>query len=136
MEQESGRSVAGAPVHVAAPAPRRRLVGLLVGVVVLVVVAIPAAFCAAGAYLLLAHPEILPRDSPPPPPDVAGGALFSACTLVLLALPVVAGVVAGRVSRRRESRRGRVLWAAFSVLALVAFIAGAAAVAHLVGAAT
>lgn len=109
------------PVPLAAPAPRRPLLGVFAAGVVLAVVAVPAALCAYAALLFFIGGGLY-ADSDAPP-DVAVGVLWSACALVLLALPVLAGLVTARVSIRREHRARNVWVASGAVVIVVAALA-------------
>ncbi len=90
------------------PGPRR-LAGVAVGVVVLALVAIPVAFAAFVAALDFAGCTDgcsggvgMMRDTPAKPGQ---GIIMVGIALLLLALPVVAGVLVARV----RSRRGRLI---------------------------
>lgn len=95
---------------------RRRSIalGLIVGAAVLALIAVPAVFTAmaavasfSGCFLACSAPE--PVD----------GALWTGLTLVLLALPVVAGLMAARV----RSMRGGLMFLGFAAVLLGGYLA-------------
>lgn len=96
-------------------ASRSPLVGILVGLAVLALVAVPAFFSATAAVAGFAGCLF---ECSEPEPDPAVGALWTGLTLVLLALPVAAGLATVRVG----SVRGWLLLAAVGIVALVAYL--------------
>lgn len=79
--------------------PRRSpVLGIVVGLAVLAIVAVPALFTATAAVAGFTGCLI---ECSEPEPDALVGALWAAVTLVLLSLPVGAGLVAGRVGSAR-----------------------------------
>jgi hypothetical protein len=97
--------------HEQRPAPARRLVGVAVGVGVLVVVAGPAYW--TGVFALAGFTGCFIECTGPEP---LIGALWAGITLLLLAIPVAAGLLAARVESRRP-----VLLAALAVVLIAAW---------------
>lgn len=109
------------PVPLTTRAPRRPLLGVLAAVVVLAVIAVPAALCAYAALLSFIGGGLYGNTGAPP--EIAVGVLWSACALVLLALPVLAGLLTARVSFRREHSNRNVWVVSGAVVVLVAAVA-------------